>query len=133
MAKTHALALCAGLALAGVAGFGAVTPAVAADAVKEQTAAAFHAGLAAGAKDVKTVRMHLHHVVNCLVGPAGAGYDEREMNPCKDAGAGLLADTPAGTPRTHFETALIHAQAGIKADDLAAAQKIAAETQALLK
>jgi len=126
-------ALCVGLALAGAAALALSNPAVAADAAKEQGAAAFHAGLAAGAKDVKTVHMHLHHVVNCLVGPAGAGYDPDEMNPCKDAGSGLLADTPAGAPRKQFETALTRAQAGLKADDLMAAQKIAAETQTLLK
>ena len=127
MAKTRTLALCVSLA------FVVATPAVAADAVKEQTAAAFHAGLAAGAKDIKTVRMHLHHVINCLVGPAGTGFDGNEMNPCKDLGSGLVTDTPPGSVHQQFENALTRAQAGLKIEELAAAQKVAGETQALLK
>ena len=129
MAKTRVLAVCVSL----VAALALAAPAAAADVAKEQAAAAFHAGLAAGAKDVKTVHMHLQHVVNCLVGPAGAGFNGQDMNPCKELGAGILTDTAPGPARMKAETALSHAQAGLKADDLTASQKIAAETQALLK
>ncbi len=133
MVKTRTRALCFSLALAGASCLVAATPAAAVDATKEQATAAFHAGLAAGSKDVKMVRMHLHHTINCLVGPAGAGYDEHEMNPCKDLGTGALADSPPGASRVQLETALARALAGLKTDDLAASQKLAAETQGLLK
>ena len=31
--------------------------------------------MAAKAADLKTTQMHLHHAVNCLVGPGGKGFD----------------------------------------------------------
>ena len=59
-----------------------------ADASSEVVNAQTHAGLAAGAGNIDGVHMHLHHTLNCLVGPAGDGYDAKEMNPCAHAGAG---------------------------------------------
>ena len=41
---------------------------------------------AAQATDLNTVHMHLHHALNCLVGPNGKGFDAKEMNPCAHAG-----------------------------------------------
>ena len=108
-------------------------PPTATDAAKEQATAAFHAGLAAGSGDVKMVHAHLHHVINCLVGPTGASYAMSEMNPCKGMGAGLLTDTSQGASLKQFETALTRALAGLKIDDLMKAKQIAAETQVLLK
>src|SRR5436189_5456151 len=49
-----------------------------------------HAGMAAKAADLKTTQMHLHHAVNCLVGPAGKGFDAAAGNPCGKAGAGAI-------------------------------------------
>src|SRR6185312_2355242 len=63
------------------------------DPAKEISTAANHAGLAAKATDMKTTQMHLHHVVNCLVGPKGKGYDATPGNPCKDQGNGAIPDT----------------------------------------
>src|SRR5262252_8785283 len=63
------------------------------DPAKEVATAAQHAGLAAKAADMKATQMHLHHVVNCLVGSGGQGYDANEANPCKDQGAGAIPDT----------------------------------------
>lgn len=63
------------------------------DAVANQAATAVaHAGMALGAADMDAVQMHLHHVVNCLVGPAGAGFEAEAGNPCKDQGQGALVD-----------------------------------------
>jgi hypothetical protein len=45
-----------------------VPPGSAADVNKEVSTAAQHAGFAGSSKDMKTTQMHLHHVVNCLVG-----------------------------------------------------------------
>src|SRR6185437_11904150 len=63
------------------------------DPAKETATAATHAGLAAKATDLKGTQMHLHHVVNCLVGPKGKGFDAAPGNPCKDQGNGAIADT----------------------------------------
>ena len=51
------------------------------DVAKEIATAQAHAGFAAAGTDLKTVQMHLHHVVNCIVGPKGKGYDATQANP----------------------------------------------------
>jgi hypothetical protein len=142
MVKMRTLALCVGLMAIGIAPTVlAPTPAPAADQgpptvadpAKEVATATLHAGLAAAAGDIKMVHTHLHHTINCLVGPDGAGYDAGEMNPCHGLGGGALPDTTDPTQKTVLESALKHAETGLGVDDLAAARKIAAETQNELK
>ncbi len=65
----------------------------AADAKAEIITAALHAGFAAMATDLPTAQKHLHHVMNCLIGPGGAEYDASAGNPCKDQGAGAIPDS----------------------------------------
>ncbi len=104
----------------------------AADAAKEAAMAARHAGLASKAADIKQVHMHLHHAVNCLVGPEGEGFDANEANPCASLGDGAIPDTTDAAMKTTLEAALKTANAGLASDDLATAQKDAAETAATL-
>ena len=104
----------------------------AADAAKEAAMAARHAGLASKAADVKTVHTHLHHVVNCLVGPKGEGFDANEANPCASLGDGAIPDTTDSEMKAMLMDALKTANAGLGSDDLATAQKNAAETAATL-
>ena len=47
-----------------------------ADAKSEISTAAQHAGFAAAAPNLLQTRMHLHHVLNCLVGPRDADFDK---------------------------------------------------------
>src|SRR5690554_5726690 len=54
--------------------------------------ASVHAGLAANSADIKGVHTHLHHSLNCLVGPDGDGFDESQMNPCEGMGKGAISD-----------------------------------------
>jgi len=51
------------------------------DTASEIMTAAAHAGYAAASPSVDAVRMHLHHAINCLVGPKGDGFDSKELNP----------------------------------------------------
>ena len=67
-------------------------PALAADLGAEITTAATHANLAAQADSINGVHTHLHHVLNCLVGPAGSGFDAKELNPCANSGTGAIPD-----------------------------------------
>lgn len=62
--------------------------ALAADPAQEAATGAVHAGLAAQAATIEQVHMHLHHTVNCLVGPKGQGFDAKETNPCQKLGDG---------------------------------------------
>jgi hypothetical protein len=103
-----------------------------ADSTKEVTTAARHAGLAAQAADLKGTQTHLHHVINCLVGPKGREFDDKEANPCKDQGNGAIPDTTDEVRRTALIQALAKANEGLRQTDLAAARKSANEAQVLL-
>ena len=103
-----------------------------ADPGKEMTTAATHAGLAAKATDIKMTHMHLQHVVNCLVGPNGKGFDATPGNPCKDQGNGGIPDTKDPAQKKAMQAALNKARAGLKATDETVAVKDATQTQALL-
>ena len=66
-----------------------------ADVSAELVVASQHAGFAAKAPAIDMVHMHLHHVVNCLVGPSGTGFDATNANPCAKAGNGAIPDASA--------------------------------------
>jgi hypothetical protein len=103
-----------------------------ADPAKEVSTAAQHAGLAAKAADLKGTQMHLHHVVNCLVGPSGQGFDGSMGNPCKDLGGGAITDTKDAKQASALRDALAKANSGLALTDMAAAQKTATDVQAML-
>lgn len=102
------------------------------DPAKETATAATHAGLAAKATDMKGTQMHLQHVVNCLVGPKGRGFDAAPGNPCKDQGNGAISDTKDPKQKAVLNQALTKARAGLKAKDMAAAQRDATQIQTML-
>lgn len=104
-----------------------------ANAATEITTAATHADLASQAADVGMVHSHLHHTLNCLVGPGGTGFDAAEVNPCKNNGNGAIPDTKKATRKASLEKAADSARAGIAEADLAKAQKTASDTAAMLK
>jgi hypothetical protein len=91
------------------------------DAVAKQVAtASAHAGMALGAADLKMAHAHLHHVINCLAGPSGEGYDAQEENPCKGMGQGAIVDAKGDqATETRLREALDQAEHGTKATTLA--------------
>ncbi|HEX7348465.1 MAG TPA: hypothetical protein VF264_02285, partial [Rhodanobacteraceae bacterium] len=99
----------------------------------ELEAAQIHAKAATQMDSLQGVQLHLHHVINCLVGEHGAGYDAAaealSEHPCKGLGNGAIADSTTD-PAMHraAEAALHTAKAGIKATQLAAAHKDATAT-----
>jgi len=107
--------------------------AYAADGAKEAATAAQHAGFAAKSANIKQVHMHLHHTVNCLVGPKGDGFDAGQANPCAAEGNGAIPDTADAATKEKLMAALKIAKMGLASDDLATAQKEASETQMALK
>jgi hypothetical protein len=76
--------------------------------------------------------MHLHHVVNCLVGPKDSNFDQAAGNPCNGQGNGAIADTKDAAKKKPLQDALKQAQDGLKASDMAAAQKQATMAQETL-
>jgi len=103
------------------------------DAHSEIVNAETHAGLAAQGADLATVHMHLHHALNCLVGPSGAGFDAHEINPCANAGNGAIPDAADAAKKKALEAAAAEARAGIAETALAKAQQAATATAAMLK
>ena len=118
-------ALATGLSFAALAQSGAQT---------EISTAHTHAVLAQQATSVAVSHVHLHHVINCLVGPKGAGFDAKQADPCKGQGNGAIPDS-ASDQALHgkLEAALTDAQAGLKSDTLATVHKNAAQAAAALQ
>jgi hypothetical protein len=102
-----------------------------ADVSAELVVASQHAGFASKAPGIDAVHMHLHHMVNCLVGPSGTGFDSTNANPCAKAGNGAIPDASAAQ-KAKLQTALTQANAGLASTDLATAQKDAAAAGAAI-
>lgn len=111
----------------------ALTSVAYADAASELVTAGTHASLAAGSADITGVHTHLHHALNCLVGPKGNGFDAKELNPCAQNGNGAIPDTTDPTKKATLESAAAKARSGIAANDYKAAQKDAADVASMLK
>jgi len=72
------------------------SPATAAgDPAAELKTAMTHAGFAAKYEALKEVTLHLHHTLNCLVGPQDKLFDAAAGNPCQGQGSGYLPDLKA--------------------------------------
>lgn len=120
-------------ALGALMTLAAFTPTAAlADGPQAINTAAQHAGLAAGSADLAGVHRHLHHVLNCLVGPDGQGFDAAPGNPCAAAG-GAIPQTADATVKAKLEKAATQVRAAIAGNDLEAVKKAASEVQASLK
>lgn len=122
-----AITLAAGVAVAAPAG----------NADREIATAKVHATVATQIDTVAGAQLHLHHAVNCLVGPHGSGWDAaaeaKSENHCTGLGNGAIADSGHDVAVHHAaETALHAAQAGLKANTLDAVHRYAHEVLAAL-
>ena len=115
--------------LAGSALVFAATASAAPNAAAEIKMAASHAALAVKASDVQSVHTHLHHVLNCLVGPSGKGFDVTNANPCTGSGNGAIPDSTYPASKKHLRAAAKYAMSGIAETDLAKAQKRAIDVE----
>jgi len=111
----------------------AATTMAMADVKNEIVTAIEHVQYSADAADIATAHMHLHHTLNCLVGPGGAGYDAKEIDPCKNAGHGIIPDTADAKARAALEAAAQKARDALAADDLAVSRADAAAIVKTLK
>jgi hypothetical protein len=114
-------AICTAIAMLPLAAFAA------GDAAKETTTAATHASLSAKADSLKMAHAHLHHTLNCLVGPKGHGYDAKAENPCKDMGDGAIPDTTDAANKKSLEHVAAQARAALRSESLETVQKDAAK------
>ncbi|MDE2273858.1 MAG: hypothetical protein KGL00_06630 [Gammaproteobacteria bacterium] len=110
---TLSFALAIGLMLAVPCSFAA------GNASQEIATAAAHAQMAAAAADKSTADMHLHHAINCLVGPGDRRYDAQAGDPCKGMGNGAMHDLGhAPAEQVRLQQALMQAELGLRADSL---------------
>ena len=65
------------------------------DPSAELNTAVTHAGFAAKYDTMKEITLHLHHALNCLVGPQDKLFDAAAGNPCQGQGNGYLSDQKA--------------------------------------
>ncbi|HEY5049224.1 MAG TPA: hypothetical protein VII49_14505 [Rhizomicrobium sp.] len=121
----HLAAVTAALALAPCT-------ARAADLGAEVANARMHAGLAAQGSSIAAVHSHLHHTINCLVGPNGTGFDAKELNPCASDGNGAIPDETDAAKKKALEEADNKAAAGLASSDLAPAQQDASAVVTML-
>ena len=98
------------------------SPAVAADLRGEIVNAGEHAEYAGEATTIDEVHLHLHHALNCLVGPKGDGFDRTQMNPCVNSGNGIIPDATDPKMIAVFREAAAKAREGLATGDLAAAK-----------
>jgi len=119
-------------ALAG-ASFLFAASALAADVGSEISNAAAHAGLAAQAADINGVHTHMHHALNCLVGPQGDGFDAKQMNPCAQSGTGAIPDEMDQMKKTKLMAARDDLTKGIAEVNLTAAKANASAAQAAIE
>ncbi len=122
--KWVGFALCAGLV--------ALPLAAHADASDEVATAAKHAGFSAQATSLAVADTHLHHTLNCLVGPGGRGFDAKQANPCSSQGNGAIPDTTDAAAKKTLERIAYRARRALTSKDLATVKKDAARIQAEL-
>ena len=104
-----------------------------ADGPQQVGTASKHAGFAAAATEMKDVQKHMHHVLNCLVGPNGKGFDESFGNPCNGQGQGAIPETTDAATKTKLESALTTTRQAVSTSDVAAAKKGASDVAGMLK
>lgn len=119
--------------IAGAAFAALCAPAALADAHSEVVQAETHAGLAEKASDITGVHQHLHHALNCLVGPKGDGYDAKEMNPCANAGSGAIPDTTDAAKKKALQAAADQLSSSIAETDETKAKAGATKAAGMLK
>lgn len=103
-------------------------------ASKQVATAAAHAGMALGASELDMVHAHLHHVVNCLVGPSGKAFDAKAADPCKGMGEGAIVDAKGDAPMVaRLHSALSEAEQGLKATTLESAHADAKKVMSTLQ
>jgi hypothetical protein len=108
------------------------SPAFAADLRGEIVNAAEHAEYAGEAATIEDAHFHLHHTLNCLVGPKGDGFDRTQMNPCVNSGNGIIPDATDPKMIAVFQDAAAKAREGLATNDLATAKADAASAAKLI-
>ena len=102
-------------------------------AIKEASTAVMHAEFSAKSKAVDGVHLHLHHVINCLVGKDGDGFDASAGDPCQAMGDGAINDASDADMKSGLEDVVAEAKKGIADDDADSARATASKVHDMLE
>ena len=113
---------------------GFTASALAADAAKQEISTALqHAVFSAKSDQVKAVHLHLHHVVNCLVGKDGKQFDGAFGDPCQGMGSGAINDTMDASVKASLGQVLSEAERGLSENDVDSARASASKVRDMLQ
>ena len=115
-----------------IAGLSAAPAFAAGHLAMEIRTAAVHAELSAKSGNLKMVHAHMHHALNCLVGPKGKGFDRAALDPCKNEGNGAISDATSAAMKQRLEQVAQLLQKGLSDMTLSTAQATAAKAGAEL-
>lgn len=104
-----------------------------ANAGSEVAIATDHAGYAVAGMNIDAIHMHLHHAVNCLVGPQDKSFDSAVENPCAKEGNGAIPDATTPETKAKLQSIVRTAEIGINANDQSTAKKAATDAYNALK
>jgi len=104
----------------------------------EQLATAItHSGFSASAEDLAMASTHLGHVLNCIAGEGGEGFNADWGHPCGGQGAGIMNDLASHPQAADLELLVANAHQlamqGVTQESLTAVQAAAAGVGALLQ
>lgn len=102
-------------------------------AENEISTAIDHAEFSVKANDVSAIHLHLHHVVNCLVGEKGKQFYAAAGDPCKGMGNGAINDAQSTALKTRLESILAEAEKGLNEKEFTRAHKTASLVKRMLK
>lgn len=104
---------------------------------EQLTTAITHAGFSASAEDLAMASRHLGHVLNCIAGEGGEGFNADWGHPCGGQGAGIMNDLASHPQAADLRGLVSHAQQlaadGVTQESLTAVQAAAAGVAALLQ
>lgn len=104
---------------------------------KEIATAIIHANVASKVDSLSGVHLHLHHVLNCVLGPHSKQYsaaaEKLSAYKCVGLGDGALPDSRDPAVRRDLQQVAKHADGGIQATQFNAAHEAAVVVLAELK
>ena len=110
------------------------TAALARTAVENEISTAIeHAEFSVKANNTATIHLHLHHVVNCLVGENGEQFYAAAGDPCKGMGNGAINDAQSAALKTRLEKILAVAEKGLNEKEFTRAHKTASLVKRMLR
>jgi hypothetical protein len=74
---------------------------------------------------IEDIHQRMQSAINCLVGPAGDGFDTAAPNPCAASGNGVIPDTADPARKARYQEAVEKLKSGVAATERKDAMQIA--------